>query len=151
MEKLIASTLLACLFVGSATANSPPAPSEDPTDIAAVKQVSTDMGDAMVAADVDRLNQIFADDWVAISMTGKSVTKDTALNNVKSGKDKLDSFELGPIDVQVFGNVATAHGSVWEKRSWDGKDSTGTFVWMDILEKRVGKWVVVRSAGDRVI
>jgi hypothetical protein len=24
------------------------------------------------------------------------------------------------------------------------------FVWMDLLEKRAGKWVVVRSAGARV-
>jgi ketosteroid isomerase-like protein len=151
MKKLVAFTLFAILFIGSAAANSPLAPSEDPNDIAALKQVSKDMGDAMVAADVGKLNQIFADDWVAISMTGKAVTKDTALSNVKSGKDKLDSYELGPIDVQVFGNVATAHGSVWEKRSWDGKESNGTFVWMDILEKRGGKWVVVRSAGDRVI
>jgi len=111
MKKLIASTLLACVFVGSAMANSPLAPSEDPTDIAALKQVAQDMGDAMVAADIGKLNQIFADDWVAITMSGKTITKDSALSNVKSGKDKLDSFKLGPIDVQVFGNVATSHGS----------------------------------------
>ena len=150
MKRLIAPTLLACLFVGPAAANSSLTPSEDPTDIATLKQIALDMGDAMVAADIVKLNQIFADDWVAIAMSGKTVTKDMALNNVKSGKDKLESFELGPIDVQVFGNVAVSHGGVTEKRSWDGKDSSGTFVWMDILEKRGGKWIVVRSAGDRV-
>ena len=62
----------------------------------------------------------------------------------------LESFENGPMDVQVFGNVAAAHGSVTEKRSRDGKDTSGEFVWMDLLEKRGGKWVIVRSAGARV-
>jgi hypothetical protein len=51
---------------------------------------------------------------------------------------------------RVFGNVAVVHGSVTETRSRDGKDTSGEFVWMDLLEKRAGKWVVVRSAGARV-
>jgi len=42
------------------------------------------------------------------------------------------------------------HGSVTEKRTRDGKDTSGEFVWMDLLERRAGKWVVVRSAGTRV-
>jgi hypothetical protein len=50
----------------------------------------------------------------------------------------------------VFGNVAVVHGSTTEKRIRDGKDASGEFVWMDLLEKRAGKWVVVRSAGSRV-
>jgi hypothetical protein len=54
------------------------------------------------------------------------------------------------MDVQVFGNVAAVHGSVTETRIRDGKDTSGEFVWMDLLEKRAGKWVVVRSAGARV-
>jgi hypothetical protein len=54
------------------------------------------------------------------------------------------------MDVPVFGNVAVVHGSVTEKRIRDGKDTSGEFVWMDLLKKRAGKWVVVRSAGARV-
>jgi hypothetical protein len=42
------------------------------------------------------------------------------------------------------------HGSVTEKRIRDGKDTSGQVVWMDLLEKREGKWVVVRSAGAKV-
>jgi len=49
-----------------------------------------------------------------------------------------------------LGDVAVVHGSVTEKRIRDGKDASGQFVWMDLLEKRDGKWVVVRSAGARV-
>ena len=64
--------------------------------------------------------------------------------------DKREAIAIGSMDVQVFGNVAAAHGGVTEERSRDGKDTSGEFVWMDLLEKRGGKWVIVRSTGARV-
>jgi hypothetical protein len=105
------------------------------------------MGDAMVAVDTDKLNQIFADDWAIVGKSGKIVTKESLLRDFKSGKDRLVSYELGPMDVQVLGNVAVGHGSVTEKRIRDGKDVSGEGVWTDLFEKRAGKWVVVRSGG----
>ena len=128
-----------------------PVPSNDPTVIESVKQVERDMGDAMVAVDIDKLNQIFADDWATIGYaSGKIIAKEKVLQGFKSGNDKLVSYTLGPIDVQVFGDVAAAHGGVTEKRIRDGKDDGGEFVWTDIFEKRAGKWVVVRSASESV-
>lgn len=127
-----------------------PAPSKDAAVIEAVRNVERDMGDAMIAVDIDKLNQIFADDWATIGRSGRIITKENVLQDFKSGKDKLVSFENGPIDVQVFGDVAVAHGGVAEKRLRDGKDDSGESVWMDLLEKRAGKWVVVRSASADV-
>jgi ketosteroid isomerase-like protein len=127
-----------------------PVPSNDPAVIAAVTKVERDMGDAMVAVDIDKLNQIFADDWAAVGISGKTITKEKVVQGFKSGNDKLVSYELGPIDVQVFGDVAVAHGGVTEKRIRDGKDDSGEGVWMDLLEKRAGKWVVLRSASANV-
>ena len=123
------------------------APLNDPSDVATIKKMGREMGDAMVAADVDKLNQIYADDWAIVGSSGKVVTKEKILNDFKSGRDKLMSYELGPIDVQVVGNLAVAHGRVTEKRIRDGKDVSGQGVYMDFLEKRAGKWVVVRSGG----
>jgi ketosteroid isomerase-like protein len=150
MKKLVAAALFACICAGLVSANAPEASSKDSSVVDALKQNAQDHGDALVAADVDRLDQILADDWKAIGLSGSIVTKETVLANLKSGKDKLEWFQLGPMDVQVFGNVAAIHGSVTEKRRWDGKDVSGQFLWMDILEKRGDKWVIVRSAGARV-
>jgi len=151
MKKLGGAVLFTCVCAALVLADSQRAPFNDPTDVAAVKQVGQEMGDAMVAVDIDKLNQIFADDWATTGTGGKIVTKEKVLSDFKSGKDKLLSFELGPIDVQVLGNVAVAHGSVTEKRVRDGKDVSGELVYMDLLEKRAGKWAVVRSAGARVV
>jgi len=129
---------------GSATAG-------DPADIATVKQVEQGMGDAMVAGDIAKLSQIYADDFATIGSSGMIVTKENLLSDFKSFHDKLEWFENGPIDVQVFGGVAVAQGGVKERRSRNGKDTSGEFAWMDLLEKRASKWVVVRSAGARVV
>jgi ketosteroid isomerase-like protein len=151
MKTLFLHLLLAGVCVAPVAANaSEVVPSNDANDIAAIRQISRDMGDAMVAGDIATLDRMFADDWVSVASTGKVATKESILSGFKSGGDKLQAYELGPIDVQVFGNVAVAHGGVDEKRSRDGKDTSGRFVWMDLLEKRDGKWVVVKSAGDRV-
>ena len=126
-------------------------PAEDTRDVEAIKHLEQTMGTAMVAGDVDKLNQIYADDWATIGSSGKISTKAGLLNDFESFHDRLQWFENGPMVVQVFGNVALAQGTVKEKRSRNGKDTSGQFAWMDLLEKRAGNWVVVRSASSRVV
>jgi ketosteroid isomerase-like protein len=150
MKGLIVSVLFAGACLGLVVASATDASSQDQTVVDTLEQVGQDMGDAMVAVDIQKLDQIYADDWVTIGSSGEVMNKEGLLRLIKSGKHKLVSFELGPTDVQVFGNVAAVHGSVTEKRIQDGKEDNGQFVWMDLLEKRAGKWVVVRSAGARV-
>jgi uncharacterized protein (TIGR02246 family) len=126
------------------------AQTKNASDVDAIKQISQDMGDALIAGDINKLSQIFADDWVTVGSSGQVTTKKTMLTDFKSFHDKLEWFENGPIDVQVFGDIAVACATVKEKRSRDGKDTSGEFVWVDLLEKREGKWVVVRSSGARM-
>jgi ketosteroid isomerase-like protein len=151
MQKFVGAVLFTSLCAGLVLAQPLEAPSNDPAAVDAVKQVGQDMGDAMVAGDIDKLNQIFADDWATVDSSGKIFTKESLLSDFKSFHDKLEWFELGPTDVQVFGDVAVAQGSVKEKRTRNGKDTSGQFLWMDLLKKREGKWAVVRSAGARVV
>jgi len=146
------TSLAVILFAlaGSAVLAAPPQPSNDPTAVQAIKQLEQDMGDAMVRVDLAKLSEIYADDFATVGKSGKVFTKKDLLADFESFHDKLESFENGPIEVQVFGNVAVASAGVSEKRLRKGKDVSGKFVWMDLLENRDGKWVVVRSAGARV-
>jgi len=150
MNRLIAWVPVAVACVGLASAGSARAQRNDLAAVEAVKQVERDMGQAMVAVDLEKLDRIFADDWTSIGASGAVATKETVLRDFKSGVDRLEAFELGPMDVHVKGNVAVVHGSVTEKRTRAGKDVGGEYLWMDLMEKRNGTWVVVRSAGARV-
>src|SRR6266498_67011 len=151
MKKLVGTVLFTSLCAGLVLAQPLETPSNDPAAVDAVKQVGQDMGDAMVAGDIDKLNKIFADDWATVDSSGKIFTKASLLSDSKSGKHKLEWFENGPVDVQVFGDVAVVQGSVKEKRIHDGKDISGQFVFMDLLKKRGDKWVIVRTLGAKVI
>jgi ketosteroid isomerase-like protein len=149
VKTIIAAIVFAFIGVGASAAQ-PLKASQDPADISAIKKLEQDMGDAMVRVDIDRLAQIYADDFATVGRSGKVITKADIINDFQSFHDKLESFENGAIDVQVFGNVAVANGSVSENRIRDGKNVSGEFLWMDLLEKRAGKWEVVRSAGSKI-
>jgi len=152
MRTHIASVLITAVFgcTGSLVlAGSLNAPSKEAVaaDVAAIRQLGKDMGNAMVAGNVDKLNQIFADDWASVGSSGKVITKEDFLRNHVSGVHKLDAFQLGPIDVQVLGNSAVAQGGVIDTR---GKETNVQMIYADLLEKRDGRWVVVRSMGGKV-
>ena len=121
----------------------------DPNAAEEIKKLEQDIGDAMVVVDLEKLNQAYADDFATIGLSGKLFRKEDLLDDFKSGKHKLVSFELGPVNVQAFGNVAVAQAGVKEKRIQDGKDYSGQFVFVDLFEKRSGKWVIVRTLSAR--
>jgi ketosteroid isomerase-like protein len=150
MNKLIVPVMSLSLCVAFVLAG-PPQPSQDPAAVSTILKLEQDMGEAMVRVDIDRLSEIYADDFATVGTAGKVFTKKDLLQDFQSFHDKLVSFENGPIEVQVFGDAAVAYGSVSEKRIRDGKDTSGDFLWMDLLKKRDGKWVVVRSAGARLV
>jgi len=150
MIRLIGRVLVAVACVGLASAGSAQAQWNDPAVVEALKQIEWDMGHAMVAVDLEKLNRILADGWTSIGASGAVVTKEKMLRDSQSVHDRLEAFELGPMDVQVKGDVAVVHGSVTEKRTRGGKDVGGEYVWMDLMEKRNGTWVVVRTAGAKV-
>jgi hypothetical protein len=54
------------------------------------------------------------------------------------------------MEVKLLGNVAVVQGSDIEKSVINGKDTSGTWLWMDVFERRNGVWVVVRSQSARM-
>jgi ketosteroid isomerase-like protein len=122
----------------------------DPSAAEEIKKLEQDVGDAMVAVDLGKLNQAYADDWATIASSGKLYRKEGLLDDFRSGEHKLVSFELGPMNVQAFANVAVVQAGVTEKRIQNGKGISRQFVFMDLLKKRAGKWVIVRTLGTRV-
>ena len=137
----VVATCLGCAPVMAADA--------DQDVVATMKQLAQEWGDSSVANDPDRLGRILADDWSSFGGSGKSTGKEAFLASMKAGKHKLESFELGPMDVKVLGDVAVVQGIVTEKRTDDGKDTSGKYVWMDVFVKRGDKWLCVRSTGFR--
>jgi len=150
MKTISTSILIACTAAGLAFAATAPVAAADeaakaPSVSQAVQQLEKDWAAAEQSGDADKLGQILGDDWTAWDLDGKKSTKAEFVDGMKAGKMKLESMEFGHMDVKVLGNVAVVQGSDTEKSTYNGKDSSGKYVWTDVFAKRDGKWVAVRS------
>jgi ketosteroid isomerase-like protein len=146
--KICSVLLLVCACLGPVYGQATKASASATAD--AVKQLERDWSDAQKAGDLDKLGQILADDWAGLGSDGARSTKKSYLADVKSGANKLESFEIGPMDVKVLGTIAIVQGSDTEKSSNKGKDTSGKWVWMDVFVNRDGKWMALRSQSAMV-
>ena len=64
-------------------------------DVAAVKQLGSTMGDAMVKLDMGTLDRIYADDWASVLQNGHVMTKQEVIKSIRSGDHMLLWYELG--------------------------------------------------------
>jgi ketosteroid isomerase-like protein len=147
MKKFACAFLLVTAFAGTgfSQTKAPEAKAKGPSVAATIKQLEHEWTDAAKAGNADKLNQIIADDWAGVFYDGTKATKKDYIESYTSGKSKLESFEFGPMDAKVLGNVAVVQGSDTEKSTTAGKDSSGKYAWTDVFVKRGDKWVVVRS------
>jgi hypothetical protein len=145
MKKWAWTVLLACACARQGFVPTRMSAAQNPSVEQHLKQLETDWLQAMKDGKITRMNEIVAGDWQHIYVDGSRGTRQTLVENVMSGKYKLESFEMGPMNVKMLGNVAVVQGSDTEKSTYDGKDSSGKYAWTDVYVKRGGKWVAVRS------
>ena len=143
MKRLI--TALVSIWIGAlALADTQPA-AEDERTAETLKQLERDWVDAEKARDSEKLGRIVADDWTGVDHDGRKLTKEQLIAHIKSGNDKLESIELGPMEVKVLGDAAVVQGSDIEIGSMHGKHTRVEMIWMDVFANRGGKWLCVRS------
>lgn len=144
MKNLVGVIVLAFVCAGSAPAGNPEAPSSGGAD--SLRRVDQDFGDAIMHADLDKLNQIIADDYRGVGYSGRPTDKASVLDSVKSGKSRLEWFELGPRDVKMLGDdVAVVQATVSEKRNEAGVTVSMSVTFMDVWVRRENRWMLVRT------
>jgi ketosteroid isomerase-like protein len=151
MKALIQTVLVlvSCISLAPVLAQPPGAASEAPGVADTIKQLEHEWANAMMAVDVDKLNQIVADDWVD-GYPGKTTTKASFLADVKSGEHKLEACEFGAMDVKVLGPVAVVQGTVTETRTMNGRGTAFHVAYVDVFVKRGDRWLVVRSQSKKL-
>lgn len=115
-----------------------------------LKQIENRWTDAQKTRNVAVLRDILADNWVGIGWDGGISDKAKVLADVKSPGNSLDSIQMGPMQVRVFGDTAIVTGSDVEKGKEYGRDSSGRYIWTDVFVKQNGKWRAVASQSAKV-
>jgi ketosteroid isomerase-like protein len=99
---------------------------------------------AFTQKDTATLSANMADDWMIQDSSGRH-DKAGMIADVKSGKMTMTTMTNHDMHVRVMGNTAFVQGMDTEKSSYAGKDTSGTYSWMDVFEDRNGKWLAVAT------
>ena len=125
------------------------APASDPTAEQQVLQVVKDWIDAVPKRDTERIDQLLADDFVAILWDGHKRSKAQYFEDLRSGDYAVESITLEDTEARVLGDTAVVTYYQFEKSKSLGIDSSGGSAWTNVLARRNGRWQVIAEHGSR--
>ena len=135
---MIPMAVAAALLAGFAAQAATPAEQE-------LINIEAQWSKAGVDHDLAAVDRIVAADWTGQDKSGKVSHKADIIADMKSGKAKSTSMTNRDVRVRIMGDVAVVQGGDDEKSMYDGADTSGSYSWTDVFQKRAGKWVVVAS------
>ena len=101
---------------------------------------------ALIAADLVGLSRIFADDYIQYDESGKSSTKQDVINSLKTGAIRyLSMISTGRRIRLSTDQLAIVHGSEEDDVEQGGRRFSVSYIYMDVVVKRDGRWQIVGS------
>jgi len=156
IRRLLAAALLAAAFPVLAPAQGrapavrrPPAQQQD--DEERLKELAREWADAVVHADLQRLDRIHADNFSGRT-EGRSFNKQELRAALRSGLMKVAAWTIEDVKVEVKGNSAVVTGkSTLTNAVFMGDDYSGEYEWTDrFVRQKDGTWRAVSSQSKRV-
>lgn len=77
-------------------------------------------------------------------------SKDQVLGMVTSGKLVIQSMDFRPFTIRIFRSTAIVEGVNSGRAAFGDADASGTFAWVDVFEKRDGRWIWLFSQSGKV-
>lgn len=86
-----------------------------------VAALDTEYQAAVKVNDVKTMSRILADDFVLVTGSGKTYTKEDLLNDARSGGSVYEHNEDEQQTVRVWGSTAVVTAKLWEKGTSNGR------------------------------
>src|ERR1051325_6401066 len=132
----------------TAAAAAPTASSNESVEKAIFKMES-DWTETFAKNDMSVTDSITANDFSFVNSSGATQSKAEFVKMFTSGEYKITYLDLDNFKVRVFGDTAVATYGQNEKSQYQGKDSSGHYVYNDVWVKRNGNWQIVASQGAK--
>ena len=101
---------------------------------------------AWVEGDRAFIEQILADDWSVIDLTGRVLSKAEVLEEAFSANDrKVSSMQIDDVNVRSFGEWAIVTGRTRAAGEYQGEAVEVTLRFTDVFANRNGNWQAVAS------
>lgn len=111
-----------------------------------IKELYIDLCESSINKDIDKLNNILADNYILEHITGMKQTKDDYINSVKNGELKYYESIHESINIKIEGNKATLIG----KTKTLASPFCSTISWWRLkqyltIEKINNRWQITHS------
>jgi len=126
--------VLAVLFAGPALR------ADDASDKAEVRAIEKACAAALLKGDFAALGEIFAPEWAIVDPAGQVSTREQIFQMLKGGDLKFTSYELGEMDIRLYGNTAVVIGHGHPQGEWHGERFEEDEVFSDTFVRVDGKW-----------
>ena len=87
-----------------------------------LKQLVSDVSDALVKVDIARVDELWMPDFIYIHSSGAQQSKTQFLEDVKTGRRKYYSITPGDMQARFYGNTGIVTGLTDMKLSAGGRD-----------------------------
>ena len=106
-----------------------------------IQKLEQQRNQAILHGDSAALDRMASDDYTFINTRGALLTKTPVLEGFKSGAIKFETRQLSDLNVRVHGNAAVVTGSLSQKWTENGKDTSGEYRFTRVYVKERGRWV----------
>ena len=100
---------------------------------------------ALMAADIEKLSQVFAHDYVQYDAAGRAFPKREVLENLRTAAVRYPAIQSTARRVRLFGDMAIVHGAEMDEVETGGNRFPVHYLYMDVVLKRDGRWQIVGS------
>jgi ketosteroid isomerase-like protein len=94
--------------------------------------------------DTARLSPIFAGDFILINPSGQRRNKQEVLNGFITSPHFL-SCDVDTVEISLHGTIGLVHARAAFTYEEKGKKITGKTDYLDVYEKRKGRWVAIAA------
>ena len=115
-----------------------------------IKALSEQLNQAGLKGDVATLDKLYARDYIAINIFGRTSTKAEVLENFKSGKLKFEAIEVTDTKVRLYGDTALVNATANVKGHLGATDLSGQYRSVRVWVKRKGQWQSVSFQATRI-
>jgi ketosteroid isomerase-like protein len=115
-----------------------------------VKALTEQLNQAELKGDVATIGKLVADDYISISIFGRTRSKAEILEDFKSGTVKFEAIDVLDTTVRVYGDVALVNFTANVKGHVGDTDLSAQYRGVRVWVKRKGQWQSVSLQATRI-
>ena len=143
-------TLLSLLALLTVFMASPMTRADEAADKAQLAEIEKQSAAALVNVDFQALGSIFAEEWILVGPAGELMTRRFIFEQLRSGDLKFTGYELGDMEIRIFGDTAVVVGRGTPRGVWNGEKFEEKEVFSDTFARVGGKWRCVMSHSSEI-